>query len=380
MTILEKLPSVLTFKRGHVISDGLMFSIMPNGEKIPIEVIRQGIRGTQNSLTKKDNKVEHVANVQITEIAKLNSNSNILGVDFSLCYLPLLEALHACVGKNNAQIFREKIKDFLNKSKNSSELSEVASRYARNIGNGCWLWRNSTMASKIEIEVWVGNNDGQDKLLVNFDALSMPRRTFENYTDQEKTLAAEIVKQMQGDSQRTLMVRAILTLRVAGAEIFPSQNYIEKKTTGFARSLYKIGHPKAFSKTSDMNLKDIRIMGHAALRDQKISNAIRTIDTWYPAYGENNFPIAVEPIGANLENLEFYRHPSNQNSCFDYLAKLIESELNEHEKLFLIACIERGGVFNGKEKTKPASDNKKNKDKSITNKNEELQFEINEVP
>ena len=45
-------------------------------------------------------------------------------------------------------------------------------------------------------------------------------------------------------------------------------------------------------------------MGQAALRDQKIGNALRTIDTWYPAYEERRVPLPVEPNGASLDAQE----------------------------------------------------------------------------
>ena len=61
------------------------------------------------------------------------------------------------------------------------------------------------------------------------------------------------------------------------------------------------------------NLNSTRTMGHAALRDQKIGNALRTIDTWYPRYTEHGRPLPVEPNGASLEAQEFFRGVKPQN-------------------------------------------------------------------
>ena len=44
------------------------------------------------------------------------------------------------------------------------------------------------------------------------------------------------------------------------------------------------------------------------MRDQKIGNALRTIDTWYPAYEERRVPLPVEPNGASLDAQEFFRN------------------------------------------------------------------------
>ena len=43
----KKLPGVLSFQRGTIISDALMYSEV-NGQLEPLMVMRNGIRGTQN--------------------------------------------------------------------------------------------------------------------------------------------------------------------------------------------------------------------------------------------------------------------------------------------------------------------------------------------
>ena len=88
-------------------------------------------------------------------------------------------------------------------------------------------------------------------------------------------------------------------------------------------------------------------MGQAALREQKIGNALRTIDTWYPAYEERLVPISVEPNGANLDMKEFFRKKGDA-SGFKLMQRVGELDPETPEGLFLLACLIRGGVFSGK--------------------------------
>jgi CRISPR-associated protein Csy3 len=151
---------------------------------------------------------------------------------------------------------------------------------------------------------------------------------------------------MRGKSLDGLTVTARLAFPVKGAvEVFPSQNYVENKPKGFARPLYKLGNPE---RVVHNEVQDARVMGRAALRDQKIFNAIRTIDTWYPAFDETGFPIAIEPLGASLEQQEFYR--PGKASAFDMLKRLALIDPDSAEGMYCIAALDRGGVYGESDK------------------------------
>lgn len=346
-TTFKKLPGVLAFKRGHIISDALMFNQLP-GEETPVEVIRHGIRGTQNVTGEND---KDVSNIQITETAKLDINATELIVRFNLAFLPLRDSLNACAGKNKQESkdIRSSIESFLERAKTSTGLSEVARRYARNIGNGRWLWRNRTIASSVRINVRADNAGSNKKEIASFDALQTPMNHFDNYNANEIRLGEEIASQMRGDSGLSLTVEAIVSLRIQGAEVFPSQNYIQDKPKGFARPLYKVGHPEPINRKDAQDLRDVRVMGQAALRDQKVFNAIRTIDTWYPSFSEDGFPISVEPQGANLETQIFYRKEKMMNS-FDMFKRLNQIDPDTPDGMFCIASFDRGGVYSETDK------------------------------
>lgn len=355
LTTLKKLPGVLAFNRGHVVTDGEMFNeIAGQYETYPVEVVRHGIRGTQNINDGKGNEetaangVRNVSNIQITETAKLESSADALVVRFGLSMLDMAGSLDSCVAadKDAGRMMRATFEDFVSRAKASEGIVEVARRYARNIANGRWLWRNRTIARLIEIEV-----STQSGVLAKFNAKSMPTNAFGDYGEGEIRVADEIVKQMRGASLDGLTIVARLTMPTKGAiEVFPSQNYVEKPkdtsaTNKVTRTLYKLGHPE---KVGHGEIRDTRVMGRAALRDQKLFNAIRTIDTWYPAYGETGFPIAVEPLGASLGQQEFYR--AGKASSFDMLKRLAQIDPDSPEGMFCIAALDRGGVYGESDK------------------------------
>jgi len=357
---VKKLPGVLSFSRRHVISDGEMFSKMQGGELEPIPVIRHGIRGTQNVIPgkgKDDQKAaakgeREVSNIQITETAKLDPKASAMVVRFGLGMLDIAEALDACVGKDRdeSDMIRATIDDFTTRAKKSKGLIEVARRYARNIANARWLWRNRTIASVIEVTVSKKNSDdGKVKKIATFDSKTIPMNSFDDYSDDEKAVGDEIAAQLKGESEDGLIVEATLAMRADGnVEVFPSQNYVENKPKGFARPLYKIGHPEAPETKTPGTFTDTRVMGYAALRDQKIFNALRAIDTWYPAFDDTGTPIAIEPMGASLGLQEFFR--PKKASSFDMFKRLVDIDPDSPDGMFCIACFDRGGVYSESDK------------------------------
>ena len=88
--------------------------------------------------------------------------------------------------------------------------------------------------------------------------------------------------------------------------------------------------------------------GIAAMHSQKIGNALRTIDTWYPSYGEEGVgPIAVEPYGAVTNLGKAFRSPSDKKDFYTLFDKYsagspFDSEEDAH---YVMSVLIRGGVF-----------------------------------
>lgn len=351
MAKMKKLPGVLSFQRCLLVTDGLFYNEMKDGSVSRLWVVRHGIRGTQNiNKSGKDGqsvsasaKRQEISNIQTTDSAKLAPEAVKLQVCFKLRGINLDDALFACApGQKDSMeelnAFKNSLKKFITQGKECGALDNLACRYVRNITNGRFLWRNRTIASTVNIDIEL-----PDHTKKTFDALKTSFNNFDNFSPDEKSVASVLADGWKGEQRHNkLSVVAHVDLGVGGAvEVFPSQNYLENKERGFARPLYCVGNAP-----DNQDQHNVRIMGQAALRDQKIGNALRTIDTWYPDYGKRGFPLPVEPNGASLDAQEFFRN-KGEASGFQLMLDVNKLDPKTSDGLFLLACIIRGGVFSG---------------------------------
>lgn len=348
----NSLPSVLSLQRGTIVTDGAMFSVLPGDKLTPVRVIRHGIRGVLLEKGK-----DSVSNPQRTESAKTAPTAIGLSVQFNWRALPAQNLLFAC----SDVAYREKISTFIGEAFKIGvlEFDEVCRRYARNILNGRWLWRNR-MLGEVSVTAKVGERE--------FKSLGSNLKGFENFTEDETNLALIIAQSLtSGAGGEVIRVDGRVMFGFAGAvEVFPSQNMVTSKPSGFARSLYKtnpIARKELQGILATANnsgefagefAADVIDMGEAALRDQKIGNAIRTIDTWYDGFDKQQQIIAIEPNGASLDANEIFRS-GTQNANAKSLLERIETFREpqtcfDPRKAFLIALMVRGGVFSNSKK------------------------------
>jgi len=362
MKTFSRMPSSLALQRAISITDGVLYNIDEGGQRTPVLVVEHGIRGTQNVNTDKGAEKD-IANIQRTESAKLDDDAVAMLVRFDIRTSSLSRSISMCAdpgmgkqGRAEALEVRRALESFMQRAQGAPLLS-IAQRYARNIFNARWLWRNRSYAQKITVRVYAIEESGL-RLVAEQDALKTPLNHFDNPTDQENAIADLLAKGWEGSETLALRVEAIVDFGVKGAvEVFPSQNYIDTKDKGFARSLYK--HP--LSDKVDLGT-GFKACGIAALRDQKIGNALRTIDTWYASFTDVRLVTPVEPMAANLDAGIFLR--SKEETAFSLL-KMIENikvEEGDPDGLFLLAILIRGGVFGekGEKSDKGNSKGKKN--------------------
>lgn len=342
-----KLPGVLSFQRGIVVGDGTMYSKMPDGSLIPIPVFRHGIRGTQNVAKEKDSadgttantKGRDVSQIQTTDSAKTHPDSIALVLKFDMKAIDLKQLLFACApakGEKSeiVQTFGASVQQFLVSQLENGSAKELALRYVRNLTNARFLWRNRIIAQHIQVAVSIG-----DRHFEFNNCQNRPLNDFSNFSDEENALADVLVEGMQGKRDAFLNVVTTVDLGLRGSiEVFPSQNYLSDKEDGFARSLYSVA-----GRNLGESKKGYEIIGHAAIRDQKIGNAIRTIDTWYKGFDEFELAIPVEPNGANLSTKKFHREGTQ--TAFKLLTKLDELKDKSNDSMFMLACLIRGGVY-----------------------------------
>lgn len=348
---MKKLPGVMSIQRTIVMTDAVMSNVFEDDKTTPVTVIRHGIRGTQN--LNNGHKESEVSNIQETDTAKLDPNAIAMAVEFDIKFIDISHGLTACAPSKSQErgeisTYRASLHSFIENAKTSQGLEEVANRFARNIANGRWLWRNRINAENIKI---TASFPGSSENLI-FDAFATPLNEFGDYSANEKTLGKTILEGMVGNKLSSIQVSAELDFGIKGAiEVYPSQNYLSDKPKGFARSLYKHNVRRVMDKT------DMNVVGHAALRDQKILNALRTFDTWYADYNERGLPIAIEPNGASLDAQQFFRN-NKDSSAFDLFLTFDKLDPNTKEGMFCLACMIRGGVYSGESDKKDTNDSK----------------------
>ena len=357
MTQIKKLPSVLAFTRAHFITDAAFYSLTNDDLEKPIIVELQGIRGTQNVSDKNGNEEgkSEITNLQRVETAKADINSKAVIVRFSLGFLDIAKTLHSCNGKdmNDVMAFRKSLKDFLFRAKNSGAVEQIAKRYARNVLNGRWLWRNKDIAKKVLISV----KYNEENFITDYDVVGSSLNDFKNFNATEERLANIFTKQLKGEDLSAVEISATLIPKAPGAfEVFPSQNF---QDTGNEKNAQK------------KFLFKINNQSQAGLRDQKIFNAIKTIDDWYKHdYKDEIGPIPVEAFGSNIAwNLFLRGDKKDKNNGFDLLKVLNDfsntNQMLEENALFVLSLIERGGVFGESDKVD------KNKKQEVAEKDDE---------
>lgn len=339
-----KTASVLAFERKLDPSDAL-FSAgkwvdRENGENWPsIGINTKSVRGTiSNRLSTKDQDPAKLdasiqsPNLQTVDVATLPNNADTLRARFTLRVLGGAGTPSAC---NNAD-YQAKLQATVQQYVSTTGFGELARRYAANFANGRFLWRNRMGAEQIEIQVRQ-LAQGEAAQSWQFDALNFSLRDFATTTPALDALAQTIEQGLSGSAHTLLEVIAYARIG-DGQEVYPSQELIldkgDKKGQK-SKTLYKVGEV-------------------AAMHSQKIGNALRTIDTWYPQDAESGDlgPIAVEPYGSVTSQGKAYRQPKDKADFYNLLdAWVLKGKAPEKigDQHFVMATLIRGGVFGEKD-------------------------------
>ncbi len=327
--------SVLAFERKLDPSDAIFHA--GNWEEraaserwTPITIKTKSVRGTiSNRLKTKDQDPAKLdaaienPNLQTVDVAALPADADTLKVQFTLRVLPGAGTPSAC----NSAEYQAKLQEVVQGYVQQHGFAELANRYAANLANGRFLWRNRQGAEEVEVQVAL-LKDGKPEQIWSFDALTLNLRALNAIENEEiKALGAVIADGLAGQRHVLLQVTAFVRMG-AGQEVFPSQELILDKGKGSkSKTLYDVD-------------------GVAAIHSQKIGNAIRTIDTWYEGAAELG-PIAVEPYGSVTTQGKAYRQPKQKMDFYSLLDNwLLKDQVPPAEQQhFVMAVLMRGGVF-----------------------------------
>jgi len=341
----KTIATVLAFEKKLVPSDGFMYGTIwnqRNDEKVatPLQLQEKSVRGTisnrlkaaiKNDPLKLNAEVEK-PNLQRVDSCALGTNQDTLNLHFTLKVLSGVEHPSAC----NNQQFNESYKKAALNYIASEGFSKLARRYAINIANGRFLWRNRVGAENIEVQVRILNGDIGKTWL--FDASDISIRNFEANSSDLEELAGKIAAALSGKTDFLLLeINAFAKIGNA-QDVYPSEELVLDKSNAKnkkSKILYAIN-------------------GIAGMHSQKIGNALRTVDTWYPEYDdETTGPIAAEPYGAVTNLGKAYRNPKDKADFFTLFDRFAMGEKldRKEDEHYVMAVLVRGGVFgeSGKE-------------------------------
>ena len=297
-----------------------------------VSISEKSVRGTiSNRLKAKDQDPAKLdaaienPNLQKVDVAALPSTTDTLKVVFTLRVLGGTGKPSAC---NDAD-YLNKLLDTVRGYVDTQGFDELGRRYAFNLANGRFLWRNRIGAEQVEVRVahLVG---GIPQQAWTFDALALPLRSFDAPSESHPALeglARLVANGLVGQQHVLLQVTAFVRIG-CGQEVFPSQELILDRGRGDkSKTLYQVN-------------------GVAGIHSQKIGNALRTIDTWYEGADEMG-PIAVEPYGSVTTQGKAYRQPKQKLDFYSLLDNWIIKDQAPpvEQQHFVIATLVRGGVF-----------------------------------
>jgi len=324
----SKIPSVLAFEKKLVPSDGHMSAVnwetRNAGVDRPLKLHEKSVRGTisnrlstalENDPAKLDAEVEK-ANLQTVDHCALPADCDTLKLRFTLKVLSGVENPSAC----NLESFRTSYLDAANGYIAETGFAELAKRYAVNLANARFLWRNRVGAEAIEVVVT--HVVGKTKKSWGFDAKEVGLRDFEFSAAHE--LAEVVAASLSGKTEFALFDVVAYAKLGQGQEVYPSEELVTEKGDK-SRILYSTD-------------------GVAGMHSQKIGNAIRTIDTWYQ--DSPSRPIAVESYGAVTNLGTAYRKPTDKKDFYTLFDRFGQGgKLDANDAHYVMAMLVRGGVF-----------------------------------
>ncbi len=323
-------PSVLAFERKLDVSDAYFWQLNSqdgNQDARIVTVQEKSVRGTisnrlKNNITNDPAKLDaetEKANLQRVDSSSLDEDCDTLVVKFSCKVLPFDGTPNVC----NEPDYQKAVMQIVDGYKRTHQFGELAKRYAINIANARFLWRNRLGAEHIEVSVLCG-----DQTIVFKDAKAIKFNDFNQSSPELEQLTQWIQQGLMGD--KFIILNVVAKAKVGYAqEVYPSQELILDTGSKKSKVLYRAG-----------NVEN----NHAAMHSQKVSNAIRTIDNWYP---NAQFPIAIEPYGAVTTLGTAFRQPKQKQdfySLFDswVLKGTVPSVEEQH---YVMGVLIRGGVF-----------------------------------
>lgn len=337
-----KEPALLSYSRSLHPTDAIFMALRDDGTRQPVPVSVKATLGTQSQYDK-TGASKPGGNPQRVEFAALPHNVSKLVISFHLTVTGSALAPHSC----DAPAWRDMLEKLAKAYGETDRFLTIGALYASNLANGRWAWKNRLFASSFEVAVTCGDESFAYQALDHrLDDLPASARTPE-----VQRLGALIAEGLRGERLVKMAVTGMLDL-VPGATVYPSQEF-EDKDDRDEKAIGKVLFGLAVAECDCC----------AAFHEQKIGNAIRTIDIWHKGMRQDGTeavaqgtPLAVNPYGQSREAYVVARSRQSGNPDLYTLLKKAPALLEQigkdpigNDLHFVMANLVRGGVFGMKE-------------------------------
>ncbi|MGR6034572.1 MAG: type I-F CRISPR-associated protein Csy3 [Candidatus Nitrosoglobus sp.] len=358
-----QIPWLLNYTRSIVPSEGTFWVASEANQPLqPLLIQDKTVLGTianYSSVYKKDQQrnegdiqKEAMAgdnNIQRVDSCHLPADADTFELRFTLKFLANANAPEACEDSE----FRKSLEEVAQAYAERGGFNVLAERYLANLLNGRFLWRNR-YGTQRQITLRAPYNNS---LEATFDIVDHPEPALpQTQAEALKPWINHIAGALSGKAPFFLIeVSAKVTIGL-GQEVYPSQEFIDKKDKK------KSKNPGEKSKT--LFFVQVAEKQVAAMHSQKIGNAIRTIDNWYPGASADR-PLAVDPFTVDKRRACPMRLPNREKSDFYSLLKNLPTLKSAIESApdakaipgnvhYFMAVLIRGGVFSGEQREKKA--------------------------
>ncbi len=335
----KNIASVLAFEKKLVPSDAYMYGTSwdDRKNKTALKLVEKSVRGTianrlkkaiKDDPTKLNAEVEK-ANLQRIDSCALSPNQDTLQLSFTLKVLGGISEPSAC---NNSE-YKKSYSTAVNSYIENEGFQELGKRYALNLANARFLWRNRVGVESIEVQIKDVNSESS----WTFDAKEFNPRSMQCSDTQVEELGKKIASALASNDDFLLLEINCFAKVGKAQEVYPSEELVLDKGN---------------SKTKKSKIL-YAVDSIAAMHSQKIGNALRSIDTWYPEFEKETIgAIAIEPYGAVTNMGKAFRTPKDKKdfyTLFDQFARGTKLE-NIEDEHYVMAVLVRGGVFGESDK------------------------------
>ena len=227
------------------------------------------------------------------------------------------------------------LKRFFKTYKKHNGLDEVATRYAKNILMGNWLWRNR-QSPNVDIEILTEHSE---PIVVKSAQKLKWQGSWEN-NQAELIALSEVIQEGLSNPQNYCYLDITAKIKNAfSQEVHPSQKFVDNVEQGMSSKQL------AYTQMGDKKA--------ASLNSQKVGAAIQTIDDWYDG---GNKPLRTHEFGADKQILIAHRTPKTHTDFYSllshialYIKHMENNGLGQNKESnaihFIAAVLIKGGLF-----------------------------------